>query len=886
MFRNETDDSALEGSTLPMKRVLRITLAALALTSAFVGQNSNRAVARSAISIQSISFAVRYGNEDQGEETPSRILHHMKLLLKSSAETQSALSTLLKEQSDPTSPMFHNWLTPDEFAKRFGASPVAITKATSWLQANGMSEIQLSHSGRFLTFSGPVSQVSTGFRTAIHRYDVNGIRHFANTVQPTLPAPLADSVSGVLGLNDFTPAPKLRAVDPNYTTASQGNILGPDDLATIYNMKPLYGQNIDGTGITIAVPGMAAINIDDYRAFRTQFGLTPNDYLTVSVPDNPSTLGPGIYALEATLDLAIVAAVARNSKVLYVPSGNVLASVQYVIENNLAQIITYSYAECEQDGDGSLAPYYQELAQQANAQGITWLAASGDSGAAGCDTNTNVATSGLAVTLPASVPEVTGVGGTTFNDFPGQYWASSNNAELGNALSYIPETAWSSAENTGIGVNGGGGGISSYFDRPSFQSGLGNVIPKRRMVPDVAMVAAVGYMIVYGGANQIVAGTSAATPLFAGILALTEDYLLSRGSISKLGLGNINPNLYLLNATVPTAFHDVIIGSNNVACKIGTQDCTTGIMGWSAAPGYDMATGLGSVDAYALASNWVSEAPVQQTSVSTITQVSALSNPVTLGGITASTASIISTLPGTISGTVSFKVGSTILGSAPVTGGKATLSNIAVNAANGFRVGFDAITATYSGDTNFASSIGTTTLTVSPPTYSLSANQISIAENSTITLQLASTHYAGTVSFATSITASSGAVANISASAPPVILSNGGNGTSLLTITSTTANAGSRHPCFPWQSCGAFSLATLLLGTPFTVRRKRLFAVLLSAVAISFSAFLIACGDGSSGASTKSNSMKSARIYTVTVTPMGSGVVLNPAPLTITVTVQ
>ena len=733
------------------------TVLFLSVPSLAFGQNLNDASKELATSLHSESFAARrYAKNDQGVETGDRMLRNMRLVLKPTAETESALNNFLRGQSVPSSPNFHRWLTADEYAQRFGASVSAIEKSTSWLKAIGMSEIKLSRGGRFLSFSGPVSSVSAGFQTEIHAYNVNGIRHFANTVEPTISAGVADAVSSIVGLNDFGPTPGVKKINPGYTTGiGSGNILGPDDLATIYNIKPLYSQNIDGTGITIAVPGMMSVELSDYQAFRTKFGLAPNDYTVITVDySGPPTTDSGSFAWEATVNLQVVGMVARNSTILYVLSDDVLESVQYVIDNSLAQIITFSYAECEQDGNGSLVPYYQGLAQQANAEGITWLAASGDTGAAGCDPmGALTATSGLSVVLPASIPEVTGVGGIAFvSDSSSEYWAANNNSELGTALSYVPETAWGNGVVGGIGIDGGGGGVSAYIERPYFQVGFGDTSQTARMVPDVSLDAVTGYAVIVDGSMVPTGGTSAATPAFAGIVALTEQYLLSQGSISSPGLGNVNPNLYALNSNVPSAFHDITTGNNDVPCTIGTPDCTSGIMGWPAGPGYDMATGLGSVDAYVLASNWASYAPAGAT---TTTTASASPSSLTLGGATTLTAAVSSTTSGTISGTVTFKVGSTTLGTAPVSGGVATLSNVAATAANGFTVGSDSITAGYSGNANFAASTGSTNLTVanlavSTTTISASPNSVTLGGATTLTAAVSSTTsgtISGTVTF-------------------------------------------------------------------------------------------------------------------------------------------
>ena len=171
---------------------------------------------------------------------------------------------------------------------------------------------------------------------------------------------------------------------------------------------------------------------------------------------------------------------------------------------------------------------------------------------------------------------------------------------------------------------------------------------------------------------------------------------------------------------------------------------------------------------------------------------------------------------------------------------------------------------------------------VSTPTYTLRGNSDSVTGSSSVTLDLVSTNYAGPVSFATSITSTSGAPLNLSASAPSIALTNGGTATTVLTITAN-AKAASHAPAIPWKSGGALVFGAVLLGAPLSVRRKRVLAVLLTALTISLAGVLMSCGGASSSSSTPT---KAENIYTVSVTPTGSGTVTNPAPLLVRVTVR
>ena len=193
------------------------------------------------------------------------------------------------------------------------------------------------------------------------------------------------------------------------------------------------------------------------------------------------------------------------------------------------------------------------------------------------------------------------------------------------------------------------------------------------------------------------------------------------------------------------------------------------------------------------------------------------------------------------------------------------------------------LTFTPTDTVDYLSPTRTVTLTVNPaPSYTLSANQTTVNGSFSVTLTLVSTNYAGAVSFATNITSNNGTASNVTASAPSVTLTNGGNGSSVLTITAN-ANAANHAPKVPWNGNGMMVFGAVLLGAPFALRRKRAMAVLLASLAISLVGFSMACSGGASGTTTVANA---ARVYYVTATPTGTGTVTNPLPVTVAVVVQ
>lgn len=553
---------------------------------------------------------------DQGAVEPSLKLSYITLALKKSAAQQTALDELLRQQQDPSSPVFHRWLTPEEYADRFGLSQNDIDKIVDWLQSRGLKVEHLARSRNWIDFTGTAEQIQAAFRTEIHRYRVDGELHFANSTAPSIAAELESVVLGLYGLDDFHPKPPTRrGIDtngtapgsalPRFTSTDGTPSLAPDDLAMIYDITPLYNNGFDGSGQRLVVVGQTDIDLADIRAFRNTFSLPANDPQLVLYGPDPGTKTKDLG--EADLDLEWSGAIARNATVIYVYSKNVFGSAQYAIDQNLAPVISMSYGACELGVSLADAVIFQAWAQQANAQGITLLASSGDSGAGDCDRQEAnlTAKQGRAVDFPASIPEVTAVGGTAFSDSSGNYWSNTNGGDYSSVISYIPEIAWNETGSNGLAASGGG--FSMFFAKPAWQVGLGVPSDSARDVPDVSLSAAThdGYIIVSSGKFIFsIGGTSASTPVFAGIVTILNQSQFASSGQSQPGLGNINPNLYALAQNVPNVFHDITSGNNIVPCQQGSPDCSSGSFGYTAGPGYDQVTGLGSVDAYNLVTNW------------------------------------------------------------------------------------------------------------------------------------------------------------------------------------------------------------------------------------------------------------------------------------------
>jgi uncharacterized protein (TIGR03437 family) len=641
---------------------------------------------------------------DQGPASGSMPVSYATLRLRPAA----GLEVFLEEQRNPASPNYHHWLTPEQFADRFGLSQNDIGQIAAWLRSEGFQVHDVARGRIWITFSGTAEQVNRAFHTQLHRYSDRGQIHFANATDPSVPAAFQDVVSSIDGLDNFGLDPLYRLTSegsrtptPEYNSGSN-HFLAPDDFATIYNVTPLYTAGIDGSGQRVAVIGQAVIDPSDVALFRSTFHLPPSDPELVLYGPTP---GPSSGdALEAQLDIQWAGAVARNATIVYVYSNSVNTSAQYAVDQNLAPVITLSYGGCEAYNSTA----FRAVAQQAVAQGITWLTASGDWGAATCDITapTLQASKGPSPSFPSTIPEITSVGGTGFDDGnTGKFWAALNDPNGASALSYIPERAWNdSAVRNDLAA--GGGGPSLLFAKPAWQTGPGVPDDNARDTPDISFAASpqhYAYAIFSGGRMIFVGGTSVASPAFAGMLALLNQYLVTNGSQPAPGLGNINPALYRLAQTSNGIFHDITVGDILLPCTQSSPGCTGAGMGYIATPGYDLATGLGSADAYQLVTGWKS-------GTSTSTRIMIDPDALSLSD-TATITVAVSGDGGVPTGSVTILVNDTAIGTVSLDdgSGKITINGTDVASGNG------TITALYSGDAIFENSKGVATVQLRLP---------------------------------------------------------------------------------------------------------------------------------------------------------------------------
>jgi len=541
---------------------------------------------------------------DQGIVNSDARLDRMLLLLNPPPAKQATLDALVSEQQDPSSPHYHQWLTPDEFGAQFGADDSGLQQVIAWLTVHKFTIEEIPAGRRLVIFSGTSGQVFDAFHTEMHLYRVHGAAHLANVEDPQIPEALAGLVDGVVSLHDFRRRSEMGphaelATQPNYT-AGDTHYLFPADFATIYDLNPLYNDGTTGNGVSFAIAARSNIRLSDVAAFRSLAGLVPNSPAVILAGGDPGLVANDQD--ESTLDVEWSGAVAPAAAVKLVVAASTATTygvdlaAAYIVNHAAAPVVSLSYGSCEQEMGTAELAFYNSLWEQAASEGMSVFVASGDAGAAGCSSGADIIGSGDAVNGLCTTPYSTCVGGTEFREVsnPAQYWSSANSANYGSALGYIPEEVWNeSASSGGNGLWASGGGASTINTRPSWQAELSGASAANgmRAVPDVALSAAAhdGYLVIENGSYRIVSGTSAATPSFAGTMALVVE--AQRGTAQ----GNVNAALYRQANAAHNPFHPTPTGNNSVP---GTPGFTAN------GAAYNLATGLGSVDGAQLVNGW------------------------------------------------------------------------------------------------------------------------------------------------------------------------------------------------------------------------------------------------------------------------------------------
>lgn len=740
--------------------------------------------------------------KDMGSVLPDMQLRGMSIVFNRSRAQQSELQALITAQQTPGSPLYHQWLTPDQFAARFGMPDSDLAKVRSWLEQQGFSVDGVSRSHDRIRFSGTAGQVGVAFGTELHYYRLNGETHFAPATDLNLPSALAGVVEEVSNLSTLRPKARFRKPQANFTSSQSGHtFLTPEDIATIYDVNAAYSAGYTGKGQSIAVVGQSSVDLADIENFQNARGQTRKDPMLVFVPQSGNVAEfPGDEA-ESDLDLEYTSGMAPGASVYFVyvgddPTKNVFDSIEYAIDNDMAPIISDSYGICE----AALMPgdytSINSVLQQGATQGQSIITPTGDSGSADCEGVSGMTTTQqqqLAVDFPGSSQYVTAMGGsefpssvvcnsTTCTTPPAQYWQAANGTDvLSSALASgvpFPEQAWNDnappSNGNAANLSSGGGGVSTLTPRPSWQAQAG--LPAgtssafssiaMRMVPDISLSGSpdnAGYLYcssdpstgVTGSCSNgfrdantvnltVAGGTSFDAPIFAGLVALINQKEKST-TAGNIGQGVVSPILYQIASTkYATDFHDITSGNNNCSVAGSTVCPSSGgsASSYSTGTGYDLASGLGSIDFDKLLADW----PAGSSLPASTTSLSAATNAPAQGANDAITITVAAgSGSGTPTGKVALLVDGAAASSSPLTldsGGVANYTFVPTTS------GSHVITATYAGDTKFAPSAST--LVVGNQSFRLTSTSPTIvapsAGASTITVT-PQEGYTGTVSW-------------------------------------------------------------------------------------------------------------------------------------------
>jgi subtilase family serine protease len=409
---------------------------------------------------------------DRGPIADSHHFDHLFLQLARSPDREAALAKYINELNDKKSPNFHKWLTPSELNNRFGVASEDLATVITWLTSQGF-KVRGYTPNMVLDVAGSAGQIRTAFGADIHSIVVNGVTHFANVTNPTVPAALAPVLKGPIGLNDFKPKPMAKKhVKGNYTFTEDGETeeaLVPGDLQTIYNLTPVYSQGLSGAGQTIMVVEDSDLyTVGDWVTFRKILGLSkmyPQGSLTVTHPA-PATgantcTDPGDagstdvesaidveWASAAAPNAAIVIAVCKDTSETAISGFGGFVALQNVLtQTGHPNIVSISYGESEPEDGATGNLYIYDLYQTAAAEGVSVFVSSGDENASSTDADASRASHGINVSGWQSTPYNVSVGGLDYEDTylgtNSTYWSSTNNpTTFASALSYIPEIPW------------------------------------------------------------------------------------------------------------------------------------------------------------------------------------------------------------------------------------------------------------------------------------------------------------------------------------------------------------------------------------------------------------------------------------------------------------
>jgi subtilase family serine protease len=566
--------------------------AAMAGAGAVAGPLST-AAASATVATVGVAPVVPAGSVDLGAAPPDGVL---PLVVTLRPRDPAALASFITQLYDPSSSRYHQFLAKGAFGPRFGASAATVSAVMETLSSLGLPKGTVSPNDLMVSLTTTVGAAEAALSVSIDQYRLDtGRTAFANTTPPKVPAAIAPSIAGIVGLSTLVQAQPLGLSQTPVTSgatsgrraqSSQAAAAGQPKacstaakVATSYTATELagaygfttgaYDQSRFGTGETIALYELAAFKAATVETYEACYGITTT--VTPIKVTGGSTTTTGNGAVEVNLDIDDVAGLAPEATidVFEAPNRQVAILHEYttIASADTAQVVSSSWGLCEPRSQATAIKAEETLFEQMAADGQSMMAAAGDSGSEDCHAATSNTTS-LNVDDPASDPYVTGVGGTDLI-----------------ALTNPPtETVWNErATRDGAG----GGGISERWAMPAYQKVLGVNADSSgkpcgaksgtycREVPDVsASAASQGYAIYFRRWGDAF-GTSAASPLWAAVTALADQACGSRA-------GLLNPALY----THAGDLNDITVGTNDYTGTNGGK--------YPATTGYDMASGLGT----------------------------------------------------------------------------------------------------------------------------------------------------------------------------------------------------------------------------------------------------------------------------------------------------
>lgn len=513
------------------KKPLLINLACCVLLSISTGCNNGKANSNTLASTQPSSLINKATKLGSAAATQK-----LELLVSLKGRNQEQLTQFLHDIYTPNNPLYHHFITPQEYTKRYAATPENVAKVSKYLTNAGMQVTHIPSNNAFIQVSATVAQVQALFKTKIQRYSLNSKTYYSNDSAASVSSDIAGMVTGVSGLDNFT-----QIVPAASVAMSTTNAYTPQQIQRAYGVDKFLQQNINGQNQTVLILLDGDLPIDnDVDGFNTRFNLPPcnsangcftkvNQY-GMTRP-TPSSAGSGYN--EALIDVTAVHTIAPQAKIILMELPNrltpqVATGLNSIISLNLSKIVSASFGmqTPEQESNTSTPSTLEPIFQQAAAQGISINFAAGDWG----NTNTSISTRPNVV-YPASSPWVTAVGGT--------------NLLLYADGRYKSEFGWEDSTSS----NGTSGGLSKYYTAQPWQSAaIGNLtavgylglIGTRRAIPDISMIAE-NFMINPNGYWEAGQGDSFSAPLFSGLLALANQ---ARAEKNLPPVGLVTEKLY------------------------------------------------------------------------------------------------------------------------------------------------------------------------------------------------------------------------------------------------------------------------------------------------------------------------------------------------------